>query len=56
MKGGLGPMEACQAAITQTLTEEAEVMESITDITKLYFGELMDDVADEPKADGKIDG
>ncbi|MGB2821484.1 MAG: CbbQ/NirQ/NorQ/GpvN family protein, partial [Phycisphaerae bacterium] len=33
MKGGLGPLEACQAAITQTLTEEAEVMESITNIT-----------------------
>jgi len=51
MKGGLASLEACQAAITHTLTEEAEVMESIANITKLYFGELMEDGADEPSVE-----
>ena len=46
MEGGLGTMEACNAAITQTLTEETEVVESITNIVKLYFGELMEDADD----------
>ena len=41
MKGGLPAAEACNAAITQTLTEEAEVEESINNIVKLYFGELV---------------
>jgi nitric oxide reductase NorQ protein len=48
IEGGLPPLEACQAAITHTLTEEAEVMESIANITRLYFGELMETGADEP--------
>ncbi len=49
MKEGLTPIEACHCAITQTLTDEAEVMNSITNIIKLYFGDLMED-ADEPSA------
>ncbi|MBN1676261.1 MAG: AAA family ATPase [Kiritimatiellae bacterium] len=40
MKQGLSPMEACRCAICQTLTDEVEVMESIADIAKLYFGDL----------------
>jgi len=41
MKGGLGAVEACNSAITQTLTEEAEVVESINSIVQLYFGDLL---------------
>ncbi|MFP4382254.1 MAG: CbbQ/NirQ/NorQ/GpvN family protein [Candidatus Sumerlaeia bacterium] len=41
MKGGLTAVEACRAAISQTLTEEEEVMEAISNIVNLYFGELM---------------
>ncbi|MFW6158183.1 MAG: CbbQ/NirQ/NorQ/GpvN family protein [Planctomycetota bacterium] len=41
-KGGLSMLEACDAAISQTLTEDPEVMESIDDIVKLYFGDLME--------------
>jgi nitric oxide reductase NorQ protein len=48
MKGGLHPVKACQAAISRTLTEEAEVVESIDKIVQLYFGELMEEGADEP--------
>lgn len=39
--GGLEPVEACDTAITRTLTEEHEVAESIRDIVKLYFGDVM---------------
>ncbi|MCD6394867.1 MAG: AAA family ATPase [Planctomycetes bacterium] len=42
IQGGLPAMEACNAAISQTLTEETEVVESINNIVKLYFGELME--------------
>lgn len=42
MKAGLSPYESCQCAICQTLTEEAEIMESIKDIVKLYFGDFME--------------
>lgn len=41
--GGMSPAKACNAAISQTLTDEAEVVESISNIVKLYFGELLDD-------------
>ena len=41
MTGGLSAVEACRAAISQTLTEEEEVMEAISNIVNLYFGELM---------------
>jgi nitric oxide reductase NorQ protein len=48
VKGGLSPVEAARYAIAQTLTEEAEIRESIEQIVQLYFGELMgeDDGAD----------
>lgn len=42
MKAGLSPYESCTCAISQTLTEEGEVMRSINDIIKLYFGDLME--------------
>lgn len=42
IKGGLAAPEACNSAISQTLTEDAEVAESIGNIVKLYFGELME--------------
>ncbi len=39
--GGLEAVEACEAAITHTLTEERDVAESIRDIVKLYLGDVM---------------
>jgi len=48
IKAGLSPVKACNAAISQTLTEEAEVVESINNIVRLYFGEMMEESADEP--------
>ena len=43
MKEGLSADEACGCAISQTLTDEAEVMESINNIVGLYFGSLTDE-------------
>jgi nitric oxide reductase NorQ protein len=43
MKQGLSPVEACTAAIGNTLTDEAEVSSAIDDIVQLYFGSLMND-------------
>jgi nitric oxide reductase NorQ protein len=43
MKEGLSAAEACGCAISQTLTDEAEVMESINSIVSLYFGSLSDE-------------
>jgi nitric oxide reductase NorQ protein len=40
MKAGLGPLEASKAAISQSLTDEPEIMESIDNVVELYFGEL----------------
>ena len=53
MKAGLPPVEACRTAISQTLTDEAEVTASIEDIVKLYFGELMEEP--EPQQEAKAD-
>jgi nitric oxide reductase NorQ protein len=50
IKEGLPPVEACQCAISQTLTDEAEVMESIENIVKLYFGDLLDEEAEAAEA------
>jgi len=52
VRGGLSPLQATRHAISQTLTDEPEVLESIQDIAKLYFGDLMDDDADD---DGQPD-
>ncbi len=40
MKHGLSAVEACRCAVSQTLTDENEVMESIQNIVDLYFGDL----------------
>jgi len=40
IKQGLKPHEACACAVSQTLTDEAEIMQSIRDIVDLYFGNL----------------
>jgi len=46
--GGLSPIQATRHAISQTLTDEPEVLESIQNIAKLYFGDLMEEPAGEP--------
>jgi len=50
VKGGLSPMQATRHAISQTLTDEAEVLDSIQNIARLYFGDLMDDASGEAEA------
>lgn len=47
MKEGLTPLQACQAAITRTLTDEDDVTESVTDIVNMYFGDLMGEASNE---------
>ena len=49
MKQGLAPLVACRTAISHTMAEEAEVLESIDSIVNLFFGDLMD------KGDGSED-
>ncbi len=46
--GGLSPIQATRHAISQTLTDEPEVLDSIQNIAKLYFGDLMEEPAGEP--------
>ena len=41
IKQGLSPYEACRCAISHTLTDDREIMQSIIDIVKLYFGDFM---------------
>lgn len=43
MAAGLSPYDAASSAVSQTLTDDAEVMGSVNDIVKLYFGDLMED-------------
>ena len=40
MKSGLDAVTACRAAISQTLTDEAEIMDSIEGVVSLTFGEI----------------
>ncbi len=47
VKGGLSPMQATRHAISQTLTDEPEVLDSIQNIAALYFGDLMEDASGE---------
>ncbi len=42
IKAGLPANEACQCAITQTLTDDTEVMAAVENIANLYFGDLME--------------
>jgi nitric oxide reductase NorQ protein len=41
MHAGLSPKDACTFAITQTLTEDPETMQSVHDIVEVYFGDLL---------------
>ena len=43
IKAGLPAVDACEAAISQTLTEEPDVLESVRNIVNLYFGELFEE-------------
>jgi nitric oxide reductase NorQ protein len=40
MKAGLPAIEACTSAISQSLTDEEEIIDSIDNIVNLYFGDL----------------
>jgi nitric oxide reductase NorQ protein len=46
LKQGLDPVEACRCAISHTLTDDPEIMRSIMDIVKLYFGEFLNNEFD----------
>jgi nitric oxide reductase NorQ protein len=39
MRSGLDPVTACRCAISQTLTDEGEIMDSIEGVVALHFGE-----------------
>jgi nitric oxide reductase NorQ protein len=46
VKAGLTPLEACQSAISRSLTDEQEIMDSINSVVALYFGDLTPERAD----------
>ena len=48
MKEGLSPLEASTTAISRTLVDETEIMESIHHIVSLYFGDLQEDRSKNP--------
>jgi hypothetical protein len=37
IKEGLSPWLACRTAITQTLTDDQEIMNSVEDIIKMFY-------------------
>jgi nitric oxide reductase NorQ protein len=43
IRAGLPAYDACVAAVSRTVTEDAEIARSVDDIAKLYFGELAED-------------
>ena len=43
IRAGLPAYDACVAAVSRTVTEDAEIAQSVDDIAKLYFGELAED-------------
>lgn len=49
VSGGLSPIQATRHAISQTLTDEPELLNSIRDIAQLYFGDLMEESDAGPK-------
>lgn len=49
IRRGLDPATACEHAVSQTLTDEAEIGESIRNIVSLYFGDLMESEDAEPE-------
>jgi len=42
IRAGLDPAVACRCAISQTLSDEREIIASVGDIVQLYFGDLME--------------
>ncbi len=42
MVDGLDPLTACKTAISQTLSDEQEIVASVQDIAKLHFGDVME--------------
>jgi nitric oxide reductase NorQ protein len=56
MKGGLPPVEACRCAISQTLTEDAPVIDSIQNVVNLYFGDMLEGAADADAGEGESAG
>lgn len=42
IKAGMDPLDACRATITETLTDDEEVMRSVADIINLFFGEVLE--------------
>ena len=46
LKAGLDPVEACTCAVTNTLTDDPEIAESISSIVRLYFGDSLEESAD----------
>ena len=47
MREGLSPVDACACAISRTLSDEKEVMKSMEDISRLYFGDLRETGSDD---------
>lgn len=52
VREGLDPVSAATHAVAQSLTDDAEVLESVQHIVQLYFGELMERPDDEPDPAG----
>ena len=53
VRAGLPPVQAIRHAIGQTLSEEAEILDSIQNLAQLYFGDVMGEArhdADKPQA------
>jgi len=42
MTDGLDPLTACRCAVSQTLSDEREIVASVEDIARLYFGDLVE--------------
>ncbi|MCK5801498.1 MAG: CbbQ/NirQ/NorQ/GpvN family protein [Lentisphaeria bacterium] len=42
VKAGLSPRQACEAAVSHTLTEEPDLHEAMASVVNLYFGDLME--------------
>jgi nitric oxide reductase NorQ protein len=43
MQGGLDPLTACRCAISQTLSDEPEIIASVEDLVRLHFGDVLED-------------
>jgi nitric oxide reductase NorQ protein len=60
-KGGMSMANACQVAISQTLSEEPSIHEAIANIVALYFGDLLPGENsprshEEHEEEGKVEG